>query len=72
MARSFLSDAGAGGLGLVWGFVVVAATFSVIAMAVFVCGDKSSSDNEEPKTRPVAGGYASMASVPSIPTGGGC
>ncbi|KAG5404075.1 hypothetical protein IGI04_010194 [Brassica rapa subsp. trilocularis] len=70
MARSFLSDGGAGGLGLVWGFVVVAATFSVIAMAVFVCGDKKSSDNEkEHRTGPGAGVYASQASVPSIPTG---
>lgn len=48
MARSFLIDGGTGSLGLVWGLLVVAATFSVIAMAVFVCGDnKESSEGKE-------------------------
>ncbi|CAH8355585.1 unnamed protein product [Eruca vesicaria subsp. sativa] len=62
MAKSYLSNGGIGNSGLVWGLLVVAATFSLIAMTVFVCiGHKRSPNNKKNHRRDHVG--ATIAAV---------
>lgn len=51
MARRLLSDGRTSGFGLVWGMLAVAATFSVITMAVFMCIGHKKPQKSEKKHR---------------------
>lgn len=61
MVRSFLSDGGTGGSGLVCGLLAVAASFSLIAMAVFVCIGHKKSPNNKKKHRTAHAGATNAA-----------
>lgn len=68
MARSLLSDVQTGGFGLAWGLLVVAATFSVISMAIFVCTGKKKRPSNDTKYGTGTGTAAASAAAGSAST----